>query len=135
MKLEDAVEKTAVYLRGLAQGHRPLPHNVPRAVGTALGINQTVVLEAVAVLVRTSRLRGYESRAQSIDGFKFRAVTLNTEIERKKKILRKYFPQVIDPRTLEDPSRVPKGPPVELVLGGRRVTWEEAELIAEGLSP
>jgi len=86
-----------------------------------LGLSMRQVSDAREYLVATGRLIRREKIYVSIDGFKFGADGQRHEDpDRLFMYLRKHFPAVYDARVGDEPNRVARGIPSEVMIGSVR---------------
>ena len=134
--MEALADRLAGYLIGLARQHRKFPRNVARTAATVMGVSVNDALAAKGHLVCTKRLtrKGSVKRIHSIDGIAFVDGPIAAdEVEQVKTVLRRHYPQVIDPRTMACPSKVARGQPSNLLVGDRIMPWTLAREIAGNL--
>lgn len=124
-------DRLAAYLRDLASRGMGCATNNDTIAGV-LGMTGHTVRAAKTELIRAKRLTGDHGKWFAIDGLAF-GKRVTDELEDLKIRLRKYFPLVVDARTLDKPDRVALGAPAELIVGTKRMSLRDAIVLANSL--
>lgn len=131
--LHGNTERLAKKLRDMAMAGLPMPMNLIYTLkhqGFQMGA--TSLRAARDELLRSGRLVAKVDGISSIDGLIFGSTAPKSdEVEMLKAFLRREYRPVYDPRTTDNPFKVPKGRPEELVVGSLRLTIDQAYRLAK----